>query len=105
MLVHEDDFRGADPDDVGSERGDDRIEVPFRVRDDMCRSALPCLLGTARIRFGDDDLPAAQLERTRMDAREAELEHAAGTVSEQLEDARCGRGGESGRKPSHRPRR
>ena len=44
----------------------------------------------------DDDLPTGELERPRVDAREAELEHAAGPVSEQLEDPRRRGGGEGG---------
>ncbi|MFL5915311.1 MAG: hypothetical protein ACJ752_06695 [Gaiellaceae bacterium] len=47
----------------------------------MC-SPLPCPLGLGRIRLHDDDLPPGELERPRMDACEAELEHAAAPVSQ-----------------------
>jgi hypothetical protein len=101
VLVQEDYSRGVDPREVRAGKRDHGVEVSLGPLVDL-RLALPCLLGAERIRLHDDDVPAGELERTRVDAREAELEHAARPVSQQLEDLRRGRGGESGRKAAHR---
>lgn len=97
MLVHEDDLRGVDAGEIGTARSDDRIEVSFRCVHDVL-AALAC----PRIGVDDDHLPAGELEQLRVDAGKAELQHAAGVVSEQLEDSRRRGGGEGGRKPVHR---
>src|SRR5262249_32512661 len=47
----------------------------------------------------DDDVPTRKLEHRSVDAGEAELEHAAGPVPEQLEDPRSG-GSSKGRRHS-----
>ena len=54
-----------------------------------------------RIRLHDDHLPARELEQRRVNSREAELEHAAGSVPQQLEDPRRRCGGEGRRHPGH----
>ena len=92
--------RCLDPPEAGAGGRDDGVEAVFRTVDDL-RSALPCLLHADGIRLDDDDLPARELERARMDAREAELEHAPGSVSEQLEDPRRRARGKGRRQPSH----
>ena len=92
--------RGVDPREVGLGRGYDGIETAFGTIDGLC-SSLSRPLGVGRIRLHDDDLPARELERARMDAREAELEHAPGSVSEQLEDPRRRARGKGRRQPSH----
>jgi hypothetical protein len=101
VLVHEDDLRGVDTGEIGAAGGDDGVEVLLRSLDDLC----PALAGARRlrrIRLHDDDIPAGELERPRVDASEAELQHPAGPFSEQLEDPRrCGRG-QSRRKSVHR---
>lgn len=97
MLVHEDDLGGVDAGEIGAARGDDGVEVSLRCVCDVV-AALAC----PGIGVDDDDLPAGELEHSCMDAGEAELEHPAGPVSQQLEDPRSRGGGESGRKPMHR---
>ena len=101
MLVHEDDSRCVDPGEVYACECDDGIELALGSLGDL-RFALSCLLGAERIRLHDDDLPVGKLERLCVDAREAELEHAAGAVSQELEDPRRRGGGEGGRKSVHR---
>src|SRR5207248_4613836 len=86
--------------EIGVARRDDGVEVSLGVIGRL-RSALPCLLGADRIRLDDDDLPAGELEGSRVDAGEAELEHASRPVAEQLEDPRRRGGGKSGRQPLH----
>src|SRR4029453_10297881 len=49
----------------------------------------------------DDDLPARELERRGVDPGEAELEHAAGSFTDQVEDRRRGGGGGGGGAPGH----
>jgi hypothetical protein len=100
-LVHEDDLRGVDAGEVGSARGDDGVEAPARPLDDL-RSPLPRPFGLGRVRLHDYDLPAGELEELRVDAREAQLEHPAGPVSQQLEDPRRRGGGQGGWKTVHR---
>jgi uncharacterized protein DUF5808 len=92
---------GLDPLEIGAGRCDDRVEAAVRVFGDV-RPALRRLLGPHGIGLYHDDVPAGELERPRVDACEAELEHAAGPISQQLEDARRRGGGEGGRKPVHR---
>ena len=81
-------------------RRDDGVEAPLGPVDRLC-SSLPCPLGLGRIRLHDDDLPAGELERPRVDAGEAELEHAAGPVSQELQDPRHRARGQGRRQPSH----
>jgi hypothetical protein len=89
--VDEKDAGGVDSAEVGVGRRDDGVEASFgRLRDVL--AALP----RPRIGVHDDDVPAHELERPRMDPRESELEHAPGSVAQQLEDAGRRRGGESG---------
>jgi hypothetical protein len=101
VLVHEDDLCRIDAGEIGVARGDDGVE-PSRGAIDCLSSTLPGLLRTERIRLHYDDLPAGELERTGVNAGEAELEHAAGAVSQQLEDLRGRGSGKSGWKPVHR---
>lgn len=54
-------------------------------------------LSRPRIGVHHVDVPAGELERPRVDSGEAELEHAAGPVAEQLQDPRRRRGGQCGR--------
>ena len=101
MLVHEDDLRGVDTGEIGAARGDDGVEAALGALDDA-GSALSCASRLVRIRLRDDDVPAGKLERPRVDASEAKLQHAAGPFSEQLEDPRCCGSGESRWKTVHR---
>jgi hypothetical protein len=101
VLVHEDDPLDVEAVEVRSARSDHRSE-PALGSVDHRRSALPCLLRTKRIGLDDDDLPPRELERPRVDSREAELEHAAGAFAQQLEDPRRSGGGQSGWKSVHR---
>jgi hypothetical protein len=71
------------------------------VRDDP-RSSLAGARSLPRIRFDDDDLPPGELERSRLDAGEADFQDASGPVAQQLEDPRCCGGGESRWKTVHR---
>jgi hypothetical protein len=93
--------RSLDPFEVGVRWSDDGVETPLRHVGDL-RSSLAGARGVSAIRLHDHDLPAGQLEGSRMDAGKAELEHAAGAVSEQLEDPRRRGGGERRRKAVHR---
>jgi hypothetical protein len=84
----------VDAGEVGSTRGDDSVEASFGALEDV-RSPFAGALSLGRVRLQDDDLPAGELERPRVDAGKPELEHATRAVSQQLEDPRRGRGGES----------
>ena len=87
----------VDAGEIGAGRSDDRVEKSLgRIRDVVAAFACP------GIRIDDDYLPAGELEDSRMDAREAELEHAAGTVPQELEDLRRRGRGEGWRQPVHR---
>jgi hypothetical protein len=88
--------RSLDPFQVGVRESNDRVELPFCAVDDL-RSSFAGPRGLSGIRLHDDDVPAGELEGSCMDAGKAELEHAAGAVSEQLEDPRRRGGGESWR--------
>jgi hypothetical protein len=94
---NENDARRVDAGEIGVARGDHGVEVALGCVLD----AVAALAGPG-IRVDDDDLPARELEQLRVYAREPELEHAAGSVTEQLEDLRCRGRGESGRKAMHR---
>jgi hypothetical protein len=97
IRLDEEDTCHVDAGEICSGRGDDGVEVSLgRVRDVV--AALAC----ARVGVDDDDLPAGELERPRMDPCEAELEDAAGPVSHQIEDSRRRGGGESRWKAAHR---
>jgi hypothetical protein len=97
----EKDARRVDPGEIGAARSDDRIETSFRTLDDL-RSSLAGARGLRRVSLHDDDLPPGELERSCVDAGEAELDHAAGPVSQQLDDLRRRRCGKGGRKAVHR---
>ena len=101
MLVHEDDSLRFDSLEVGAGRSDDGVEATFRPPDDV-RSALPRPLGLRGFRLEDDHLPTRELQRLRVDAGEADLEHASGWLAQQLEDSRRDGGGECGRQTAHR---
>jgi len=60
-----------------------------------------CAGAKGGIRLHDDDPPARELERRGVNPGEAQLEHAAGSFAEQVQDDRRGGGGESGRQPGH----
>ena len=81
-------------------RSNDRVELSLRSLGDV-GSALARRLGASGIRFHDDDVPTGELERPGVDPGKAELEHAPGPVSQQLEDPRRRGRGESGRQPVH----
>jgi len=87
ILVHHDDPCRVDTGEIDPARSDDGVEVPFGPLDDR-RFPLAGLLGAERIRLRDDDLPAGELDRPCVDSREAELEHAAGPSSQELDDPR-----------------
>lgn len=95
MLVHEDDLRRVDAAQVGAGGRDDGVEAPLGRRGDVV-APLP----RARIVVDDDHVPPCELERARVDPREAELQHTSRRLAEQLEDARGRRGGE-GRRQTH----
>jgi hypothetical protein len=91
----------VDAAEIGAARCYDGVEVSIRVLDYPCSSlaGARCLRG---IHLCDDHVPAGELERLRVDACKAELEHAPGRISQKLEDPRRRSGGEGGRKPVHR---
>ena len=103
LLVHgsirldEEDAVCVHADELGVGWRDDGVEVPLGRRRDLI-AALAC----PGIGIDDDDLPSGELEKPRVDAGEAELEDATGSVSEDLEDPRRRGGGEGGRKSVHR---
>jgi hypothetical protein len=96
----ENDARRVDVCEVGAALGNHGVEPAVGALDDL-RSSLVGASGLAGIALDDLDSPAGELEQARVDAREAELENATGTIPEQLEDLRRRGGGESGRKPMH----
>ena len=93
----DDHTRYVDGAEIGVGRRNDRIEVSLRCVRDVV-AALVC----PGIGIDDDDIPAGELERLRVNARKAELEHTTGAVSEELEDPRSRGRGEGGWKPVHR---
>jgi hypothetical protein len=101
VIVHEEDLHGIDTGEIRAGLRDDCIESPLGLLDDTS-SALPGLLGAGGTRLEHEDLPAGELEWLRVDAGEAELQHATGPVPEQLEDLRGGSGGKRGRQAAHR---
>jgi hypothetical protein len=104
VLVHEDDRCSIDAGEVCADRSDDCVEASVRSLGHV-GSALAGARGLRWIRLADDDLPARELERPRVDAPEAELEHPAGRLSEELEDLRGCACSKRRRQPSHDPRR
>ena len=89
----------VDAGEVGARRRDDGVERPGgRPREHAAR-ALARAVAVRRVGLDDDDVEAREAERRRVDAREAELEHAAGRLAEQLEDLRRRARGERGREP------
>jgi hypothetical protein len=104
VLVYEDDRCSIDAGEVGTDGSGDRIEAPLRPLRDT-GSALSGARGLRWILLDDDDLPARELERPRVDAREAELEHPAGRLSGELENLRGCACSKRRRQPSHDPRR
>jgi hypothetical protein len=99
-LVYEDDLFHRDSCEVGPARSHDRVEPSLGALDDP-RAAFPGASGLPGIPLHDDDVPAGELERPCVNAREAELEHAPGSVPQQLEDPRRRGSGEGGRKSAH----
>ena len=87
--------------EIGVGRSDDRIELAAGAVGNCAGSGFGAS-AEGRVRLHDDDVPARELERGRVDAGEAELEHAARPFSQELDDLRRGRGGEGWRKPVHR---
>ena len=73
-----------------------RVEPPFGLVGDMFAP-----LARLPIAADDDYVPAGELERPRVNPREAELEHAAGRLAEQFEDLWSRARGERGRQASH----
>src|SRR4249920_2699897 len=94
------DARRVDACEIGAALGNHGIEPAVGALDDL-RASLAGASGLSGVALGDFDSPAGELEGVRVDAREAELQHAAGTIPEQLEDLRGSGGGESGRKAMH----
>jgi hypothetical protein len=78
----------------------DRVEPALGPLGDRAGTRF-CASAKRGIRLHDDDLPARELERRGVDPGEAQLEHAAGSFTEQVEDRRRGGGGESRRQPRH----
>jgi hypothetical protein len=93
--------RCVDGAEIGVCRSHDRVELTRCAVGNCAGSGLGAS-AEGRIRLHDHDFPAGELERRRVDAGEAELEHAARPLSEQLDDLRRGGGGESWREPVHR---
>jgi hypothetical protein len=78
----------------------DRVEPALGPLGDRAGTRF-CASATRGIRLHDDDLPACELEGRGVNPGEAQLEHAAGSFTEQVEDRRRGGGGESRRQPRH----
>ena len=100
MLVHEDDPFRIDTAEIGSGRRDYRVEPAFRLVRHLPGPRLGAR-AEGGVRLDDHDVPAGELERGRVDAGEAELQHAPRPLTQQLHDLRRGGGGEGWWKPVH----
>jgi len=90
----------VDAGEVGAGRSHDRVESALGPFGDHVGARF-CAGAKRGIRLHDDDLPARELERRGVNPGEAQLEHAAGPLTEQVQDRRRGGGGESRRQPRH----
>jgi len=86
----------VDAGEIRAGRSHDRVESALGSLGDRAGARL-CAGAKRGIRLHDDDLPARELERRSVNPGEAELEHAAGPLTEQVDDRRRGGGGESRR--------
>jgi hypothetical protein len=90
----------VDAGEVRAGRSYDRVESALGSIGDRAGARF-CASAKRGVRLHDDDLPARELERRGVNAGEAELEHASGPFTEQVQDRRRGEGGESRRQPRH----
>jgi hypothetical protein len=97
----DDEYTGrVDPGEVCAGGSHYRVEPALRPLGDRAGARFGA--GAKRgVRLDHDDLPARELERRGVNPSEAELEHAAGSFTEQVEDPRRRGGGESRRQPRH----
>jgi hypothetical protein len=91
----------VDAGEIGAARGHDGVEVSLGVLDDS-RPSFAGARSLSGVPFHDEDVPAGQLERLRVDTCKAELEHTSGRISQELENPRRRGSGEGGRKRVHR---
>ena len=92
-MPDEHELRDVDSGEVCIGGGDGRVELSEGDGRACVAGAFARTVEMRRVQLDDGDLEAGEAQWCRMDAREAELEHALGRFPEQLDDPRRRRGG------------